>query len=147
MVEANEAAAGDGARDVPVVDYLVLGADPHLLAWTCTACGARYFDRRNACARCGARGDGAFERRRVATTGQLRSFTIVHRAAPGVAVPFISAVVELDDGTWVKANVVGVEPDPARLRLGMPLRLTTWPCATDSNGATAWAFGFEPVET
>ena len=38
------------AEQVPLVDYLVLGDDPHLVANECTACGARFFDRRNACA-------------------------------------------------------------------------------------------------
>ena len=37
---------------VPLVDYLVLDGEPHLVAHECTACGARYFDRRNACASC-----------------------------------------------------------------------------------------------
>ena len=29
--------------------------DPHLVANECTNCGARFFDRRNACAQCGLR--------------------------------------------------------------------------------------------
>ena len=37
---------------VPMVDYLVLGDQPHLVANECEACGARFFDRRNACAAC-----------------------------------------------------------------------------------------------
>lgn len=37
---------------VPLVDYLVLGSSPHLEASQCEACGARFFDRRNACAAC-----------------------------------------------------------------------------------------------
>jgi uncharacterized protein len=40
------------AAAVPIVDYLVLGDDPHLVAKECTGCGARFFDRRNACAAC-----------------------------------------------------------------------------------------------
>ena len=40
------------ADQVPLVDYLVLGDSPHLVASECVACGARYFDRRNACASC-----------------------------------------------------------------------------------------------
>ena len=40
------------AAAVPIVDYLVLGDDPHLVAKECTGCGARFFDRRNACASC-----------------------------------------------------------------------------------------------
>ena len=38
------------ASPVPIVDYLVLDSDPHLVANQCTGCGARYFDRRNSCA-------------------------------------------------------------------------------------------------
>ena len=37
---------------VPLVEYLVLGDKPHLVANECTGCGARFFDRRNACAGC-----------------------------------------------------------------------------------------------
>ncbi|MEY4633021.1 MAG: hypothetical protein RLZ18_393, partial [Actinomycetota bacterium] len=37
---------------IPLVDYLVLGDKPHLTANECTSCGARFFDRRNACAGC-----------------------------------------------------------------------------------------------
>ncbi len=40
-------------QQVPMVDYLVLGDEPHLVVSECTACGARFFDRRNACASCG----------------------------------------------------------------------------------------------
>src|SRR3954447_14948826 len=40
------------ANQIPLVDYLVLGDEPHLVAHECTSCGARYFDRRNACASC-----------------------------------------------------------------------------------------------
>ena len=40
------------AQQIPLVDYLELGDDPHLVANECTSCGARFFDRRNACAAC-----------------------------------------------------------------------------------------------
>ena len=40
------------AQQIPLVDYLVLGDNPHLVANECTSCGARFFDRRNACASC-----------------------------------------------------------------------------------------------
>ena len=39
-------------EQISLVDYLVLGDEPHLVANECTACGARFFDRRNACAEC-----------------------------------------------------------------------------------------------
>lgn len=127
---------------VPLVDYLVLGDDPHLVASACTACGARFFDRRNACASCGGTG---FEAVPIATEGELRSFTIVSMAAPGIAVPFVAGVVDCE-GTSVRGNVVNVDPDPAHVSLGMKVRLTTFPIGTDAAGTEAVGFGFEPLE-
>ena len=130
------------ARQVPYVGYLILGDEPHLVASECSACGALFFDRRNACASCGAR---EFTARRLANHGVLRSFTIVHRASPGVPVPYVSGIVDLDDGGVVKANIVGIEPDPANMTLGMRLRLTTFAVATDAEGTEAVAFGYVPA--
>ena len=126
-----------------MVDYLVLDeGEPHLMANICEQCGADYLDRRNACARCGAR---QFTRRRLSNEGTVRTFSIVHRAAKGVPAPYVSAVVDLDGGGRVKSNVVGVEPDPDEVRLGMKVRLTTYVAATDDRGTDAVAFGYEPV--
>ena len=33
------------ADQIPLVNYLVLGDKPHLVANECASCGARYFDR------------------------------------------------------------------------------------------------------
>jgi len=130
------------AGQVPLVDYLVLGDDPHLVANQCTECGARYFDRRNACASCGS--DAGFARVDVPTEGEVQAFTIVSFAAPGVPVPFVAAVVDCD-GTSVRGNIVNTEPTPDNVRLGMKVRLTTVPVGTDSAGTEAVGFGFEPV--
>jgi uncharacterized OB-fold protein len=131
------------AEQISLVDYLVLDdGDPHLVAHECTACGARFFDRRNACAACGGTGFGTV---RVASEGQVRAFTIVSLAAPGVPVPFVASVVDCD-GTSVRANLVNVQPSPEHVRLGMKVRLTTVLVGTDSGGTEAIGFGFEPLE-
>ena len=131
------------AEQIPIVDYLVLGEDPHLVAKECKGCGARFFDRRNACASCGRAGD--FSDVDIDREGELRSFTIVSMAAPGVPVPFVAGVVDCG-GTSVRANVVNTEPDPEHVRLGMKVRLATFSLGTDSTGAEAIGFGFEPQE-
>ena len=130
------------AGQVPYVSYLQLGDDPHLVANSCTSCGALFFDRRNACASCGG---AAFGSRRLANDGVLRAFTIVHRATPEVTVPYVSGIVDLDGGGVVKANIVGIDPDPGNLSLGMKLRLTTFPIGTDSAGTQAIGFGYQPA--
>jgi len=126
---------------VPLVDYLVLGDDPHLVAEECTACGAHFFGRHNACASCFGT---EFRRVDVPREGSLSTFSIVHMAAPGIAVPFVAAVVDCG-GTSVRANVVNVEPTPERVSLGMKLRLTTFPLGLDDEGVEAVGFGFEPA--
>ena len=127
---------------VPLVDYLCLEPEPHLVAQECRNCGARFFDRRNACARCG-RSD--FAPAEVDSNGELRAFTIVHRAAPGIPVPFVSAIVRTDDGTWVRSNVVNCDPTPEAVTLGMRVRLATYPVGADDDGTEAVAFGYEPT--
>jgi uncharacterized OB-fold protein len=126
---------------IPFVDYLVIDdGEPHLVANECAACGARYFDRRNACAACFATD---FRRVPVSGEGEVRSFTIVTFAAPGVDVPFVAAVVDCG-GTSVRGNIVNCPPDPDHVSLGMRVRLTTTSMGTDSNGVEAINYGFEP---
>lgn len=127
---------------VPHVDYLVLDdGDPHLVAHECASCGARFFDRRNACAGCFATD---FTMVPVAREGIVQAFTIVAFAAPGIPVPFVAAVVDCD-GTSTKGNIVNVEPDPASISTGMRVRLATYSLGTDDNGLEAIGYGFEPV--
>ena len=127
---------------VPYVGYLNLGEDPHLVANECESCGALFFDRRNACANCG---HCEFRPRPLANEGVLRAFTIVHRASPDVTVPYVSGIVDLDGGGVVKANIVGIDPDPASVTLGMKLKLTTFPIGTDAAGTQAVSFGYQPA--
>jgi uncharacterized OB-fold protein len=130
-------------KTIPIVDYLVLDdGDPYLVANESTESGALYFDRRNADAKTGRPG---FRRKRVADTGVVRTFTIVHRAAPGVPTPYVSVVVNLDGGGVVKANLVNVEPSPDAVKFGMKVRLTTYVAGVDDDGTGAIAFAYEPA--
>ena len=126
---------------IPHVNYLELGDTPHLVANECTACGARFFDRRNACAHCFGTD---FRKAAVATEGVLKAFTIVAFAAPGVPVPFVAGIVDCG-GTSVRGNVINVDPTPDKVSLGMKVRLATYSLGTDDDGVEAIGFGFEPA--
>lgn len=126
---------------VPLVDYLVLGDKPHLVAHECTSCGAKFFGRRNACANCSGTDWKMVD---VTTEGEVRAFTIVTFAAPGVPVPFVAAVVNCG-GTSVRGNIINVEPTPENVKLGMKVKLATYSLGDDDNGVEAIAFGFEPA--
>lgn len=128
-------------QKVPHVDYLILDGEPHLVANECTSCGARFFDRRNACAGCF---NTEFRKVDIQTTGTVRAFTIVAFAAPGIPVPFVAAVIDCG-GTSVRGNLINVQPDPDHVTLGMNVRLATYSLGADANGSEAIAFGFEPA--
>lgn len=128
----------DKSDQVPFVDYLILGDDPHLEASECVECGARFFDRRNACANCF---NSEFTKVKIDQTGEITSFTIVEMGPQ----PYVSAIVDCG-GTPVRCTVIGVEPSPEAVHLGMKVGLTTYLMGTDSQGTEAIAFGFTPLE-
>ena len=132
------------SNQIPLVDYLELGPPPRLMANECKACGARFFDHREACASC--EGD-AFDRVPVSTTGIVKAFTVVSLAAPGIPVPFVAAIVDCD-GTSVRGNLVDVDAsNPSTIELGTKVELTTTSVGVDSQGVEAVGFAFRPVES
>jgi hypothetical protein len=69
------------------------------------------------------------------------------RSFPGVPVPFISVIVDLDDGLTVKGTLRHI--DPAAVRGGLPVTLVFDDAggARDDSGAGYVGFHFEPAET
>lgn len=131
----------DVVQQVPLVNYLVLGDNAHLVASECTNCGARYFDRRNACASCF---QTEFRSVDIPNEGEVRAFTIVSQAGPGIKVPFVAAVVDCG-GTSVRGNIINTEPDAEHVTLGMAVRLAIYSIGTDDKGTEAIGFGYEPA--
>ena len=112
------------AKPLPAVDYLKIpdDGDPYLEGHKCDACGTIYLGARQSCARCGARNQIGTVR--LSNTGTLYSWSIVYRSFPGIDVPYISAVVDLDDGATIKGNLINVDPDPANIAFDMPVEVT-----------------------
>jgi uncharacterized OB-fold protein len=110
-------------KPLPVVDYLKIpeNGDPYLEGHKCGACGAIFVGPRTVCSKCGARDQMKLVK--LSNKGKLYAFSIVHRSFPGIEVPFISAVVDLDDGATLKGNLIGIEPDPAKIKFDMPVEV------------------------
>jgi uncharacterized OB-fold protein len=55
----------------------------------------------------------------------LASYVITQIPAPGYEkeVPYIIALAATEEGPRLTCNLLGVPPDPAKLRVGMPLRV------------------------
>ena len=58
--------------------------------------------------------------------------------------PYVSAIVDCD-GTAVRCTLMGVEPDPEDVKLGMKVKLITYSMGTDTEGTEAIGFGFAPA--
>jgi uncharacterized OB-fold protein len=108
---------------LPIVPYLKIPeqGDPHLEGHVCKKCDAVFLGERDTCSKCGTRGE--LEARRLSNRGQLYVYSIVYRSFPGVDVPYVSAVVDLDGGGTVKGNLIDVEPDPEKIEMGMPVEV------------------------
>lgn len=134
------------SQPLPVVDFLKIpeSGDPYLEGHKCGACGAVFLGARDVCAKCGAR--GRLEATRLANEGKLYVYSIVHRSFPGIQVPYVSAIVDLDGGGTVKGNLIGVEPDPAKIEMGMPVRVVYKDALgrKDREGNSYLSYFFEP---
>jgi len=90
----------------------------------CRACAGFFFYPRALCPGCGARD---LEWRRVSGRARLYSFCIHHKSGlPGFreAVPFVTALVVLEEGPRMMSFLTGVDADPAVIRCEMPLEVT-----------------------
>lgn len=86
----------------------------------CGGCGRFVAPARLACPACGAVN---LTWQEASGRGRVFSFTVVHRAPDPVfraEVPYVVAIIELDEGVRLLSNVVGCAP--AALRVGMPVR-------------------------
>lgn len=96
---------------------------PQLAAVRCRKCGTSYAEpSRIACARCGARA-GDLECFTPKLTGTLHAASIVRRGYPGTPVPFISAVVDLDDGPVLKGMLRSESFDPSEIVQGRRVKV------------------------
>jgi uncharacterized protein len=132
---------------------------PHLLrldpvGWTlmgsrCAACEELYFPRTRGCTRCSGTElvDAA-----LGDSGRLWSWTVQgfepktpYDGSSGKAgfQPYGVGYVELEGGLKVEARLTVA--DPARLRIGMPMRLTLDAYRHLPGGEPVHTFAFEPV--
>ena len=117
---AEQAATGG---PLPVVPYLKIpdGGDPYLEGQRCGSCGAIFLGERDTCSSCGT--DGQLEAQKLSNQGNLYVYSIVHRSFPGIEVPYISAIVDLEGGGTVKGNLINIDPDPEKVQMGMPVEV------------------------
>ena len=136
------------AAPLPAVPYLKLpeGGAPYLEGHRCGECGAIFLGERSVCSKCGARGKMAATK--LSNRGKLHVYSIVHRSFPGIEVPYVSAIVDLEGGGTVKGNLIGVDPVPEKIPFGMPVEVVYKDALgrKDSDGNAYISFFFQPAQ-
>ena len=109
------------AKPLPVVGFLKIpeSGEAYLEGYRCENCGEVFLADHPSCAACRKR--GTLKAYRLSSKGKLYNFTVVHRNFPGVEVPFISAIVDLEGGGTLKGNLVDIVPSPEALKFDMPV--------------------------
>ncbi len=90
--------------------------DPYLEGLKCNSCDTVFTTRRAHCPSCFAR--NSMEPQKLAHTGVIHTYTIIRRTFPGIEVPFISTIVDLDGGGVLKGNLINVEAEPENIPFG-----------------------------
>jgi len=89
----------------------------------CRQCRRAFFYPRVLCPFCYAADIEWFQ---ATGRGRLYSFEIAYQTfnkAFKVKPPYILAMVELEEGPRVMSNLIGIEPDPKRIRCDMPVEV------------------------
>jgi len=132
---------------LPVVDYLKLpeNGDPFLEGHKCSKCNAMFLGERKVCSSCFSR--DSLEAVKLNNTGKLYSYSIVFRSFPGIDVPYISAIVDLDGGGTIKGNLIDVEPDPEKIKFDMPVEVIFDDALgrKDADGNSYISYFFKPI--
>ena len=142
-MSADNAAQGP----LPVVPFLKLpeGGDPYIEGHKCGDCSSIFLGERDVCSKCGTQ--GKLSPTTLSNHGKLYVYSIVHRSFPGIEVPYISAIVDLDGGGTLKGNLIGVDADPEKIKFGMPVEVVYKDALgrKDRDGNSYISYFFQPA--
>ncbi len=88
--------------------------EERLLVPRCDACGFNWFPPALACPRCASEHYSWVE---ASGRGTVFTFTVYHRLYDGAfknKIPYVVAVIELEEGPRLISNVVGIAPEKVR---------------------------------
>jgi uncharacterized OB-fold protein len=109
----------------------------HLVGMACAVCGTKAFPAREVCSGCGSDDVKPCE---LAASGNLYSFSEVHVAPKGFAVPYVVGYVDLDDGVRLFGQVEGTA---ATLAIDQRVTVILGPIRSRSDGTPVMSYKFK----
>lgn len=120
--------AADMTRPFTAASFDQYLAEGKLMAARCANCGAMNLPPRAICPQCRSQ---AMDWAETSGRGKLAAFTVIYIAPTfmieqgfGRDKPYVSGVVELEEGVKVSARIIGVDPArPESIRVGQPVQV------------------------
>jgi uncharacterized OB-fold protein len=84
------------------------------LGLKCNQCGAYTIPPQKVCSECHSEDMKVVE---LSRKGKVRSFTVIYIPAEGFQAPYIVGLIELEEGPWVTANIINLDPAQANMEL------------------------------
>lgn len=106
--------------------YWQAAREGRLVVQRCTACGHLQLYPRSLCTRCSGE---RLEWLDVSGRGRVKTFTVIRRAVSAAYepdVPYVVALIALDEGPTLMSNVVGCAPEAVRIGAPVRVRFDAW---------------------
>ena len=114
-----------------------------LVGEVCEKCGGKIFPPRDICPECEAPAKTPYT---FSGLGEVYSYSTVYNAPDGYAenVPYTVALVKLDEGPVVTAQLADVEPE--KVSVGMPVEMVTRKIREEGDhGVIVYGYKFRPA--
>ncbi|RLF49691.1 MAG: transcriptional regulator [Thermoplasmata archaeon] len=125
-----------------------IGSRYNLVGTKCKVCGKVYFPPRDVCPVCHRKSLGSMERVKLSGSGKIYSYTVIHTPQKDfeMQTPYVMAIVELDEGPRVTAQIV--DCDPSEVHIGMRVRAVLRRIGEDGEGGIIYyGYKFVPERT
>ncbi len=106
--------------------YWQAAREGRLVVQRCDACGHLQLYPRSLCTRCSGERLGWQD---ASGRGRVKSFTVIRRAVSAAYepdVPYVVALIALDEGPTLMSNVVGCPPEAVRIGAPVRVRFDAW---------------------
>ena len=113
-----------------------------LVGEECDSCGTKLFPPRDICLECEAPAKELFT---FTGVGEIYSYTTIYDAPAGFEqyVPYTVALVKLDEGPLLTAQLTDI--DPENVEIGLPVEMVTRKLRTDGEeGMIVYGYKFRP---
>jgi uncharacterized OB-fold protein len=118
----------------------------NLVGSRCPQCKKIYFPPRTICMTCHRRSLGKMERLKLGGEGTVVSYTVVHEAPEALEMqkPYILAIIEMDEGPRVTAQLIDCDLDMAAI--GLKVKSTFRKLHEEGDGGIIhYGYKFRPI--